>query len=128
MLELYTVQIARWRLAKEKGISLIDTTVKSSHKSGYGFLAPSWDIVMGIKRGEISESEYTTAYLGMLEVSQVQHPEKWETLLTLPNIAFACFCSSNVFCHRHLLYNYFQDYAKKHGVELKLCGEITPKQ
>lgn len=125
MIDLYTVQIARWRLAKEKGVTLVDTTVKSAPKSGYGFLAPSWDIVMGIKRGEISEDEYTDAYLTMLDESQARYPDQWEALLTLPTIAFACFCSSGQFCHRHLLYNYFHAYAKVRGVALRLCGEIT---
>ena len=55
MIELYTVQLARWRLAQSKNIVVVDTTVKSAPKSGYGFLAPSWDIVMGVKSGEITE-------------------------------------------------------------------------
>ena len=125
MIELYTVQIARWRLAQAKGVTLVDTTVKSAPKSGYGFLAPSWDIVMGVKRGEISEEEYTRVYLQMLDDSLAKHPEHWKGLLTLTKFAFACFCSSGKFCHRHLLYDYFQTYAKSQGVEVVSCGEIT---
>jgi len=125
MIELYTIQLARWRLAKAHDIQLIDTTAKSGEKAGYGFLAPSWDIVMGIKQGEITEEEYTHVYLRMLAQSRQRYPEKWATLLSLTKVAFACYCSSNKFCHRHLLYEDFQSYVKACGVEFRLGGEIT---
>lgn len=125
MIELYTIQLARWRLAQTRGLCLIDTTAKSGAKAGYGFLAPSWDIVMGIKQGVISEEEYTEVYLGMLKESRLRHPDKWAALLKLPSLAFACYCSSGKFCHRHLLYNDFQSYVKACGADFKLCGEIT---
>jgi len=125
MIELYTVQLARWRLAQSKNIVVVDTTVKSAPKSGYGFLAPSWDIVMGVKSGEITEEEYTNTYIRMLDYSVVANADKWRELLALPRFAFACFCSSGKFCHRHLLASYFQSYAKEQGVELRLMGELT---
>ena len=119
-MEVYTIQMARWRSLKETDITLIDTTVKS----GYRFLAPTWDMVQGIKRGTLPEEDYTVQYLAGLDRSVLKAPDLWADLLTFPKIALACYCSSHTFCHRHILAKYLKDYAESCNVTIKLGGEL----
>lgn len=81
----------------------VDTTVKTAHKEGYGFLMPSWEIVLGHKGGKISDEEYTQQYLHMLDVSMQQNPEQWIALLRRRKVVLVCFCGRECFCHRHIL-------------------------
>ena len=71
-MELYTIQIAKWRHCPSD-VELIDTTMKS----GASFLAPSKEIVYGVKYQGLSEEEYTKAYYQQMRVSYPTYPEKW---------------------------------------------------
>lgn len=117
---VHTIQLAQWRKLKDSSIPLINTTVKS----GIPALAPSWDIVMGIKSGEITEAEYTKSYLELLAASVVKNPEVWRSLLEYEELAFSCYCSKGKFCHRHLLATFFKEYGESRGDVITLAGEI----
>lgn len=119
-MEIYTIQMARWRTLKEFDIKLVDATAKSGHR----FLAPTWSMVMGIKRNEITEEDYTTMYLEAMKLSMSKEPELWDELLTFPKIALACYCSADSFCHRFLLKDILSDYAKVKDIEVQLMGEF----
>lgn len=103
-MELYTYQIAQWRVVKALGsdIVIIDTTVKS----GYSQLAPTWDMVTGIKQGRITEEKYTRLYYRILDYSRRVNPNFWDSLLRIEKVAIGCYCSRGKFCHRHLLAEY----------------------
>jgi len=94
------------------GYNVIDITVKS----GIRMFAPTWDMVMGHKDGNMSEAEYTSIYHNMMKRSYVNNKASWEALLltlsTKP-IALACFCRPDNFCHRNLLKGYLLKVAKK---------------
>lgn len=120
MITIYTVQIAQWRKAKQLGIELIDTTVKS----GDSRLAPTWEIVMGIKSGKITEEEYTEIYKRMMRTSFQQHTEFWKALLSKEAIAVGCYCGKGKFCHRHILVEFFVACCKYFKIEYKLGGEL----
>lgn len=103
-MEVYTYQIAQWRLVKKlvPDVLVIDTTVKSGIKQ----LAPTWDMVIAIKEGRITEEKYTRLYHRILDYSRRVYPEFWAALLRQPKVAIGCYCSRGKFCHRLLLVEY----------------------
>lgn len=124
-IEVWTVQMAQWRRAKELGIELIDTTVKS----GDAVFAPTWEMVMEIKNAtpetrEEAERLYTRRYHIAMQNSWKQHPGHWLQLLSKERIAVACYCKPGVFCHRHLLLGYLEKVAIKAGIEFINKGEL----
>jgi uncharacterized protein YeaO (DUF488 family) len=121
MLTIYTIQIAKWRLAKAKQIRITDTTVTS----GLGFLAPSWEMVLGHKNGGMSCEQYTKLYDECIQRSQTHHPEQWGDLLKPETLCLACYCRAGFFCHRLLLAKHLQAYAEKQGVFCTLAGELV---
>lgn len=125
-MNLFTVQLSKWRQLKERNIELIDTTVRTGER----FLAPSWDIVMGVKNGTLSEAAYTDTYLNMMRQSYLQHREEWQRLIrTTHPIAIACYCGYMVngerkFCHRHLLRDILEKVCIANQVEFYYFGEF----
>lgn len=122
-MKIYTIQLAQWRLAKKRGIRLLDTTVKS----GCSEVAPSWDMVMGSKNGTFSPEDYTARYAEVITTSQTLYPDFWKDLLTNESIALACYCRAGVFCHRHLLVKHLIRFAESHGVSCESVGELSAK-
>lgn len=119
-IEVWTVQLAQYRLAREQDIELIDTTVKS----GYNFLAPRWDMVMRHKHGEITDADYTAEFLPLMIASQAEVPEQWDWLLGHSRIALGCYCRAGAFCHRHLLVDVLEARAKRKGITFVYHGEL----
>ncbi|MFW5962556.1 MAG: DUF488 family protein [bacterium] len=85
-----------------RGDNRLDITVKSGSKLGKVF-APSWDMVMGYKKGKISKDEYTKKYYERMRRSYVKETEKWNELLAKKEIVLCCYCKKGDFCHRLLL-------------------------
>lgn len=120
-MELYTIQLAKHRWAASAGIKVIDTTVKS----GLFYLAPTWDMVLGFKRGELTADGYTKRYEErMLHMYNHYRPE-WDAFLAEPCMAIACYCSAGRFCHRHLLKDIVRRVLRSRKVDFIDCGEIT---
>lgn len=65
----------------------------------YAPLAPTWDIVMGLKKGEIDEKGYTTEYLKILDKLD---PQKVVDELG-DGAIMLCYESPKDFCHRHIV-------------------------
>lgn len=62
-------------------------------------LAPTWDIVNGVKSKQISEKEYTVRYLEILDKLD---PQKVVDDLG-DNAIMLCYESPSDFCHRHIV-------------------------
>ena len=95
------------------GVKGVDVTVKSASGKARAF-APTWDMVMGYKRGEIGEAEYTRRYLALLDKVPV---ETWRWLYSQAaeggGVTVLCYCRDGWFCHSHLLIDYAcQKYPK----------------
>jgi len=75
----------------------VDVTVKSGT---FWAVKPTWDMVMGYKRGEISEKEYTRRYLEILERNKKQVLDFFSNC---GQVTLCCYCRPNAFCHRVLL-------------------------
>lgn len=118
---VYTVQMAKWRECKDRGIELIDTTVKS----GDPHFSPTWDMVMGIKQGVISEQDYVEQYRLLMQNSYNNHRPHWEALcLREDPVAIACYCRAGKFCHRHLLLGFLKTICEHHSIPFNYRGEV----
>jgi hypothetical protein len=121
---LYTIQLAQWRLAKEKEIHLLNIAVKG----GILPFAPDWSMVRAYKNREIKKKAYAERYERLMAESQKKHPKYWDALLRRPVVAYACYCSPNVFCHRHLFKVIAENYIKSRGFQVIQCGELVPEK
>lgn len=123
-MEVWTISLSQWRVAKERGIFLLDTTAMS----GVKVFAPDFNLVKMYKRGEITEEVYTAFYHEKMAQSQIENKKYWDHLEKRSPLALACYCRAGVFCHRHLLLKLVQDYYATKGVEVKYMGEITKEK
>lgn len=117
---LFTAQMAKGRLLKGQNVLWLDTTVKTGNK----LFAPTWDIVMGIKEGKITEEEYTQRYYQLMRESYKQHKAEWLALFQHKVVILACYCADGAFCHRHLLANILEKIALHEGLSFKVLGEL----
>lgn len=67
---VHTLQMAKWRLASKHGFAVVDATVKTGDVK----LAPTWDMVLAYKKGELTEDEYTALYTDILDQSLKDNP------------------------------------------------------
>lgn len=121
---VYTTQISKWRAVKEKGVALIDTTVKS----GLTMFAPTWDIVLGVKSGKITEAQYLEVYHRLMDDSVVSRKASWDKFINKYRgqaIALACYCPAGNFCHRHPLKKILFQQCALRGVKCEDMGEIS---
>ncbi|QST02112.1 hypothetical protein IMZ31_21925 (plasmid) [Pontibacillus sp. ALD_SL1] len=93
MVKVYTSQFSY------RGPNRLDTTVKSGDKT----FAPSWEMVMGIKNGTLSEEGYTDQYVERMRNSYRQNKSRWEEVLNMGEVVLVCYCNKDKFCHRKLL-------------------------
>ena len=94
---LKTIYTSHYRYA---GPNRIDITVKGKHPDWRTFALHTWDMVMGIKKGTMSESEYIRFYLDILYKVPAG---VWDKLLQHEEVVFVCFCNKDSFCHRNIL-------------------------
>jgi uncharacterized protein YeaO (DUF488 family) len=84
----------------------LDVTIKSS-RGWARRLAPTWEMVTSVKKGETTEADYTRKYLDLIADRSIPLSE----LLCFGNsrdgnITFVCYCPNGPFCHTHLLIDY----------------------
>lgn len=123
-MRIWTLQLAKWRLAKQKGFHAVDITVKSWRKE----FAPDWDFLMAYKasaQDATAEREYTIKYLYKLERLLDADAEVLVSLLRHEDLVLMCYCPAGKFCHRHLLANKLQEVGMMFGIVVELCGELT---
>lgn len=119
-MKLFTIQLAQWRKAKKLGIPVLDTTVRTGDKC----FAPSWDIVLKVKSGEITESEYTELYKAIMLVSIKLNPSRWAEVLRMESVAVACYCGNGKFCHRYILAEILQKLCLHNHIPCIMEGEV----
>lgn len=89
----------------------------------YLSLAPSWDIVMGVKAGEITEDEYTYRYLELLNTRELD-PFKVANELG-DGAVMLCYESPKDFCHRHIVATWIQESTCIEVVELGVLPAVN---
>jgi uncharacterized protein YeaO (DUF488 family) len=97
MLKIFTS-----RIGYKGNKRVLDITVKSGDKT----FAPTWDMVMGLKRGKLSWSEYERLYHERMRKSWVENRARWKEVLSWDEVVLVCYCRDLRFCHRRLLKNY----------------------
>ena len=103
---------------------ILDTTVKSG--AGLGkILAPTWDIVWGVKKARISEQEYETRYLEILRERYKQNKAAFLAILAAEEVTLACYCHTGAFSHRHIAVNVLEKIAAHHGIPFECGGELS---
>ncbi len=84
------------------GVIGIDTSVKSASGLWRSF-APTWQMVMGWKRGALSWEQYAAQYREILtRVPAVV----WTTLAAQAEARLLCYCRDGLPCHTHLIIEY----------------------
>lgn len=123
-MDVFTIQMAKWRIARNRDITVMDTTVKS----GFSIYRPTWDMVMGYKSGLISEDEYRALYIARMNESWKNPKERpmWlATIESTESMAIGCMCKPNTFCHRHILREIFEKLCAARGIPFYYYGELT---
>lgn len=118
---IYTVQLAQWRKVKALGLELTDTTVKSGHPE----FAPSWDMVLQVKQGSLSEADYRQQYIALMKASFHSHRASWEALMAQEEVVIGCYCKAGTFCHRYILQEMLLWLATQRGLPVTNGGEIS---
>ena len=119
-INLYTVQMARWRKVKAAGLTILDTTVKSGHRE----VAPTWDMVMGHKAGTVSDEEYVRQYKLLLDRSLRENQDWWVNLLQSEILVLGCYCRADGFCHRYILKDVIKQQCQLQGIHVIDMGEF----
>lgn len=118
---IYTVNIrSAQKIRLDYGIHVEDITVKTGNLA----FAPTWQMVLDYKGGRLSEQEYTEQYKQMMRHSYNENRQEWERLLSIQQLALACYCPKKNFCHRHLLARMLESIHISRGNEVCLYGEI----
>ena len=112
--------MSNWRIAKQRGISILDITAKTGSK----LFSPDFNVVMQYKKGFVSEEEFSKIYLQRMKFSLEHNPLEWETLFNYEKVALACYCASGKFCHRLLFAEIMKEYLEDNNVEITLHGEL----
>lgn len=117
-----TIQISKWRIARNLNVDFVDTTVKS----GYNLFSPTWDMVLSHKAKTMSDEEYTKLYYERMRENWNSRRDEWLRFMQQEQpIALACYCSPEKFCHRHLLVKILEKLCQKQGIDFKYYGELT---
>lgn len=120
-MELITIQLAKWRLARNFNIEMVDTTVRS----GYSIFAPTWDMVMGHRNGTLTDEEYTRWYYDKMRESWNTRRQDWIKFMQQEHpVAIACYCPAGKFCHRHLLRKLLERLCQQQGIAFRYYGEL----
>ena len=87
------------RAQMRPGVNGVDVTVKSATGFARSF-APTWNMVMGHKRGTLIDAQYTTQYTKILDAVSV---EAWRWLYTQAvngEVTLLCFVVTEPFVTR----------------------------
>lgn len=120
---VYTIQLARWRELKDTDVVIKDITFKSGNRS----FSPDAKLFRSTKYGETTRDEYVVEYRKLMQQSARENYTQWIELLEDPKIALACYCKAGGFCHRLLFVEYLTTFAKHLGVTVNNLGEYPTK-
>jgi uncharacterized protein YeaO (DUF488 family) len=101
---LFTVQMAYIHRLPPY-VEIIDITTKSA-KAPWDIFAPTWDMVNGLKEGKITEDLFVKQYISLMRCRYKQNQKTFKEIINKSlkaNIALACYCPADAFCHRKIL-------------------------
>lgn len=121
---VWTLQMAKWRIAEQRQLPTLNTTVKS----GIKYLAPDWDFLVDYQKSDKSseaEAVYTRKYLKKLDRLLDEDAERLVEILRMGEVVLMCYCPAGKFCHRYLLVEKLREVAEWFGYEFEYAGELT---
>jgi len=89
------------KIGRYKATGALDITVKGQDPVGKIF-APTWDMVMGVKNGTMTQETYIHQYLQILANIPLSYPDQLAKITTSSKIVLLCYCAQYNFCHRNL--------------------------
>lgn len=134
---IYTGQIGK--VPNIPNAVIVDSTVKTGHS----IIAPTWDMVNGVKafindlnankaiafNNIMTTEEYTQRYLAILADSFANRESWFLELLKEEVIIFTCYCNLTMgrirFCHRLLLAEAIWQHFSPLGYDITLGGELS---
>lgn len=125
-MEIYTMQLSKWRLAKKQDIQIIDCTLKSGvYYCGERWLAPTKNLLWAYKEGAITEEQYEKEYLSIMR-ERYTRDRQWfvDFCNTKNSLAIACYCKGGGFCHRYLLIKIFDQICGHYNIPYTYKGEL----
>lgn len=120
MIEICTIQLAKWRLAKREHYHILNITAQS----GLDCFAPEFGNVRAYKNGDLTEEQYIERYLLKMRDSYTRFKSEWAKLKEHPKIAIACYCGSDTYCHRRTFNELLQKYLAAEKVACVFRGEL----
>jgi hypothetical protein len=110
---------------------VLNVTVKSGIGLGAVF-APTWDMVMQSKRGDIPWQEYCRRYTDLMRKRYQAKPAAFLDVLSRPEIILCCYCkdtsTTTRHCHRYLLVDILEKVAAHHAIGFEAIGEVRNHQ
>lgn len=125
-MEVYTVQLGQWRLAKELNIELIDTTYRSGILNrDVRWLAPTGELLGNYKSGVVGPCEYQQIYLNLMRARWSLDPQWFiDFCRSHERLALACYCGAGEFCHRLILVDILRNICAKYQIPFTYLGEL----
>jgi hypothetical protein len=120
MIEICTIQLAKWRLAKREHYHILNITAQS----GLACFAPEFGNVRAYKNGELTEEQYVERYMLKMRDSYVRFKDDWARLKGHPKIAIACYCPKDAYCHRRTFSELVQKYLAAENESYVFKGEL----
>jgi len=114
-MKLYTGNIYKLRGIED----YLDITVKSGDLR----IAPTWNMVKGIKNGTMTKVEYIKQYKELIEKSIIENKGFWLELIERDELIIACYCKAYSFCHRYLLVEIIEKLCKENDILFSYVGE-----
>ncbi len=109
------------------GQRVLDTTVKTGKGLGVVF-APTWDMVLSLKRGEITWDVYRRRYTALMRERYTSNPSDFLDTLSNDELIVCCYCkdthATTKHCHRYILVEILQKVAAHHSIGFEYIGEI----
>lgn len=126
MITISTGRVVEMSLLQAEGCHTLNVSRGGNDPEGLIF-APTWDMVWGYKRGEMSWEAYTGQYMALMHESQAMHMANWANLILRHNeqtLVLCCYCPPPpAHCHRHLLAKLLVEYANSMGIGAKIEEE-----
>lgn len=130
-----TIQIATGRIDYRPNSTsvVIDTTIKSA-VGGAQIYAPTWEMVMGSKKGTLPWEDYTSQYFALIEGRDRRSPDALIAPLRFTQLnVLACYCrdtsQTTCHCHRYLLVAYLQSIVSgRFGITFEYVGEVVNRK
>jgi uncharacterized protein YeaO (DUF488 family) len=120
---LYTASLNR---REDHHGTVLDVTVKSARPED-ACLAPTWALVLGVKDGTLSWTEYADRYTQLLRVRWNTVPaarrrmEQLAQQAALGDVTLCCYCREPQRCHRSLLAGILTRIADARDLQLQLA-------